>query len=950
MSTNQPGPVEYGVRRLQSALESRRIDWVRVGDTYDCGERGKIAVGGQESTETRSLLAGVSITPPTAPESLCVKRIRSNDGADTLVLYGADERGLMYAMLEAARAIELAPGTGDLFALVDEGIEEPELKQRSVARFFTSEALDKSWYYSMEFWRSYFGMLAQSRYNRLTLTFGAGYISPVNIEDSYFFFPFPFLFDVPGYAVRAVGLPKAEQTCNLDTLKTIGALAKECGIDFYVGMWSLNGVVTDSPDVNYPIEGLTPESNPSYIKAAMRQLLRECPGIVGVSLRINFESGIREDDTEAWATFFEGVKEGNPNIKLDLRAKGIHMGLVKIVEDLGIDLTVSTKFTAEHMGLPYHQAQIRNTEATGVGTHRDIGEMGRRFMRYGYGDMLIHPRDYKFMFRLWSLGTQKVLLWGDPEHVAAMVRNCKLGGSEGLEVSEPVTYLGMRASVKPNPPYRSLFASSHMVHYQWLFQRYWQYFLLFGHLSFNSRADPLKWEREFRARFGERAAGHLEKALQYASKTLPLVTMAYMPSASNPSYWPEVYTPISIVDASDTYYVDTPEPKRAGTVEPLDTGMFNTINQYVRDAIEGHQSGKYGPREVSRRLLDYASTALQCLSAAEDTIAGHEGPEFLSVRLDVKVQAHLARFFAHKFLATMHYEFYGETDHYASLGRAVKTYTQALTEWRTIVALTRGVYRADLAFGREPWMRGTWADREPILADDLRALEEVQAGFLRGNAAGPPSLVLAPAGVQTPETVTIETTVKGWEEVDEVRLHFRAGESGDFSTAPMEQERAMPPVYSANLSVAPSSRQLQYYVVASFKGGTSVYSPEKGEVSPMVLQLRGETAPPAVCHTPPSDFEPGEAITLKARVQSDEALRAVKLHYRHVNQAEYIEVMEMEKKGDHYEATIPGSYTDSPYEMMYYFEAADALGNAVLYPGLEQDWSDLPYLVLNRAT
>ena len=122
MTTDHRTPVEYGIERLESALDSQAVEWRREGDVYDCGVRGRIAVGGLESAATRRLLEGDSVTPPTTPESVCVHRIRGGDAAGTLVLYGADDRGLMYALLEAARAIELATSAHDLFALVDEEI------------------------------------------------------------------------------------------------------------------------------------------------------------------------------------------------------------------------------------------------------------------------------------------------------------------------------------------------------------------------------------------------------------------------------------------------------------------------------------------------------------------------------------------------------------------------------------------------------------------------------------------------------------------------------------------------------------------------------------------------------------------------------------------------------------------------------------------------------------
>ena len=49
--------------------------------------------------------------------------------------------------------------------------------------------------------------------------------------------------------------------------------------------------------------------------------------------------------------------------------------------------------------------------------------------------------------------------------------------------------------------------------------------------------------------------------------------------------------------------------------------------------------------------------------------------------------------------------------------------------------------------------------------------------------------------------------------------------------------------------------------------------------------------------------------------------------------------------GDGYRACIPGSYTDSPYPLQYYFEILDG-ACAQFFPGLGDSLSSVPYFVL----
>jgi hypothetical protein len=126
-------------------------------------------------------------------------------------------------------------------------------------------------------------------------------------------------------------------------------------------------------------------------------------------------------------------------------------------------------------------------------------------------------------------------------------------------------------------------------------------------------------------------------------------------------------------------------------------------------------------------------------------------------------------------------------------------------------------------------------------------------------------------------------------------------------------------------------------------------APESAATTPLADL---EEAPPSLdyAHVPLAGFEPGQPVTIGLRIQPTvEGLPiSVRLHYRHVNQAEPYRVAAMAGGDEAYSATIPGDYTDSAYPLQYFFELRRGSTQAWLYPGLSKDLANQPYLVIRR--
>jgi hypothetical protein len=92
-------------------------------------------------------------------------------------------------------------------------------------------------------------------------------------------------------------------------------------------------------------------------------------------------------------------------------------------------------------------------------------------------------------------------------------------------------------------------------------------------------------------------------------------------------------------------------------------------------------------------------------------------------------------------------------------------------------------------------------------------------------------------------------------------------------------------------------------------------------------------------HTPPSHFYPGKDLEIVVDGNGGRLL------YRHVNQAERWQNVDMEVRGEGgMRAVIPAAYTNSKFPIQYYFELSRDL-----YPGFGPDHAGTPYFVVRPA-
>src|SRR4051794_26494479 len=491
------------------------------------------------SSLSAPLVAASNVLPAgtIAPESLALFEAEVS-GRKALVACGADGRGLSYALSELTDRVRYNSTSDAALQITRPIIERPANETRSIMRQFTSDLFDKAWFYDKEQWNYYLSMLASYRFNRFDLTFGLGYDSLSEVTDSYFLFTYPFLLAVPGYEVRATNLPDAERDRNLEMLRYISEQTVARGIEFQLGLWMHGYEWPKNPRVLYMIEGLTKENHAAYCRDALTAVLKACPAISSVGLRIHGESGIAEGSYEFWNTIFTGVPKSGRTVEIDLHAKGIDEKMISNALATGMPVNIAPKFSAEHQGMPYQQAAIREKEMpvtghSGAGL-MTISEGARVFTRSSYADLLREDRKYTVRYRMFS-GTQRILLWNDPLWTAAYSRSFGFCGSNGMDLMEPLTCRGRRGSAEPGS--RDGYVDAKLEpHWDW--QKYAGWYRTWGRLCYNPDSEPGVCSRPYPNNPSGQA---LQSALAAAGRILPLVTTAYLPSVACDAYWPEIY-------------------------------------------------------------------------------------------------------------------------------------------------------------------------------------------------------------------------------------------------------------------------------------------------------------------------------------------------------------------------------------------------------------------------
>ena len=829
--------VLHGIEKLTDVLKLHKVDYEIVSSLSQAKGNIMVVAGLANGSGTAAQLLKVgNHEMPKVSEALTVWKT-SYKNKPAWVIGGFDNTGLMYGLLDFAMQSSWGKKQNP-FGSVKEVSEKPEIATRAISLFTMNRAYWESRFYDTNYWKQYFDMLSQNRFNSLVIIFGyenGGFLAP----------PYPYFFNVGEFPdVKMTGLSADEQLRNLKTLNELIAMAHSRGIKISVAIWDhiyrggiqsgdMNGgnQTMDKPTDGL-VWGLNSQNLIPYTKAALSRLIKLVPNLDGIEFRMHGESGLKESEEDAfWADIFKSMKAVAPKMNFVLRAKGMPETVIQSALHEGINFKIETKYWMEQMGMPWHPTHI-NTQ-------------NQKDRRQGYADMLRYPQDYKMYWRLWTGGTSRVLLWGDPDYARRFVESTKLYGGDAYEVNEPLATKmeSMPHTAKPfdllNPQYR---------YYTYEFERYWHFYQVFGRMGYNPNQSPDIWDKEFVNRYGEKAGPVIEKAIHEASWILPRIVASCYPYGSFPTTrgW-----------AEKQCLGNLSEYANGGST---DLQQFASFDEEAKLLIENGETAKVLPSMTSLWFKQVSDQINSLVTKAEKAIGTKPTPEFKVTLTDLNILSNLALYHSRRIPAAVSYRIFARTKNVDALDKAIEYEKNAIEAWQKIVESAGDVYTDNLMMGigssyfdgLTHRLTGHWKDELVYLEADLKKLEQQRADF---KAEGAVVMVPQYKAAQNADNgklfevklqkisdfpigqpLTIHAEVSANAGIKWVRLRYRSvNQMLDYSTLPMvgigkNKYQATIPANEINAHF-----DLMYFIEVMDKNSNGKIYPDMNRETPYVI-------------------------------------------------------------------------------------------------------------------
>jgi len=271
----------------------------------------------------------------------------------------------MYAALDVADRISWAESDSDPFTHIHDACEKPFVRERAISIYTMHRANFEQFLYDEKQLERYFDMLAASRINSFVVVFGyenGGFMAPA----------YPYFFDVEEFPdVTLVGISPEQQAKNTKAFKRMIQIAHNRGIRFCPAFWdhiyrgkvqgggipgASEGAGKSSPHL---VRGVTTENLVDYNKAALSKFIHVFPNIDAIQFRVHWESGLtREETPDFWHDMFRIIKQSRPDLRIDLRAKGLPDQVIEDAISQDLNFRITTKYWMEQMGLPFHPTHI----------------------------------------------------------------------------------------------------------------------------------------------------------------------------------------------------------------------------------------------------------------------------------------------------------------------------------------------------------------------------------------------------------------------------------------------------------------------------------------------------------------------------------------------------------------------------------------------------------------
>ncbi len=573
---------------------------------------------------------------------------------ERLFILSKDETGAMYGLLDVAEQVRMQGG----LQAVKEKISNPRFPFRAIKfnlpwspyRPGPAAEVHMETCRDLKFWQRFLDMMAENRFNALTLW---------NLH--------PFT-----YMVHPTNFPKACPLSDKELAewqsfwRALFRMAKERGIETYIVNWNI--VVSPEFAAAYGAKEFE-DTSPlvrRYMRECITQVIDEYGDLTGLGVTLaDWMGGLKPKEAEDFVeeTFVAGMKDAKRPVKFIHRATlaGDPMELRRVIDHAALPdpVWVEIKFNWSHG---------HSTPRLAITHDYESGKLDERFWNPA-------PANYKIV---WMVRNEDffILRWGEPDfiraHIAANGHDYVGGyfvGSEGYIPAKDYSH-------KPG---------NHQT-WDYAFEKQWLFYMLWGRLLYDPQTSDAVFEAKLARRYGERVSARLLRAYTLASR-MPLKLASFYRATWDFTLYSEGFlAPVKPGDKSGpSPFISIDELIANRTLDPT----YVSIGDFVSGARAG--PGLVTPLDLADGLEADGREALRLVASSRPVSAALTGA-LECEREDIETWAYLSLYFADKLRAGTALETYRRFGGAEVKERAVRLLERAATHWDKICGITSAHY------------------------------------------------------------------------------------------------------------------------------------------------------------------------------------------------------------------------------------------------------------------
>lgn len=583
---------------------------------------------------------------------------------DTVRLYGGDAVGLMYAVLDVREQLE----NGN--RAITEKKVKPNLDFRAIKFNLPWDAYRGSATLAQHmetckdtvFWASFLDMMAENRFNKLTLW---------NLH------PFNYMVKLDDYP-EASTFSDEEMTEWQKFWKTLFKMAKDRGIETYLVNWNIfvpssfaehhNVSEISQGEKKHLGEGDTSQIVKDYTRKSVREVIDTYPNLTGLGVTLGEGmGGMTAEEREEWLleTIIEGAREAKRKIKFIHRvplSAGTHSGgstSASVEQMTRRTLDTLTTFNGPiNIELKFNWSHAHSTPKL-VKVH------GGKLTDTYWNPM---PQNY---YLAWMMRNEDffILRWGQTDFIRQHIK-------ENVHPYVNGYYVGSETYIPAKDYITALDGAS----YDYAFERQWMFYKAWGHLLYDPKTPDTYFSNAFEKRFSGNGKTLFEA--QRKVSRVPLIIASYWNARWDFTLYSEGFLGFNDgPPAVELLSLETFADKK-----PMDP-QYMSIPDYLASGKSAVDE-KITPVQLADSLASFCSKALEEVKK----INPRTNTDLLYEKTDIQAWSYLGRYFSDKLKAAVAYREYLDSKDDKKLENAIAHLENGTANWARLVEVTTPVY------------------------------------------------------------------------------------------------------------------------------------------------------------------------------------------------------------------------------------------------------------------